>query len=153
MTTLMTPPATTAAIETTWARACHTSRSSLRWMALMGRSRARSRGSPGELLDAGAPHVAPLLGDAAAGHAENAVGHGGDRHVVGDHGRGRAQLTVHLVDRLQHQPPGLDVERAGGLVAEEHVGPLRDGAGDGHPLLLAAGELCGEVVEAVPEPH
>jgi hypothetical protein len=45
------------------------------------------------------------------------------------------------------------VEGAGGLVAEEHVGPLGDGAGDGHALLLAAGELRGEVVGGAAEPH
>ena len=43
------------------------------------------------------------------------------------------------------------VEVAGGLVAEQQIGVGDDGAGDGDALLLAAGELAGEVVEAVAE--
>ena len=45
------------------------------------------------------------------------------------------------------------VERARGFVAEEKAGILGDGAGDGDALLLAAGELGGEVVHPVLEPH
>ena len=51
----------------------------------------------------------------------------------------------------QHQLAGLVVERAGGLVAQQHLGPLGDGAGDGDALLLAAGELRRKVVEALAE--
>ena len=47
--------------------------------------------------------------------------------------------------------PVLEVERAGRLVAEEHVGPLGDGARDGDALLLAARELRREVIEPIAE--
>ena len=46
---------------------------------------------------------------------------------------------------------GRDVERAGRLVAEQHVGPLGDGARDGHALLFAAGELRGKMIEPLAE--
>ena len=46
---------------------------------------------------------------------------------------------------------GLEVERAGRLVAQQDVRPLGDGARDGDALLLAAGQLRREVVQAVAE--
>ena len=42
---------------------------------------------------------------------------------------------------------GLDVERAGRLVAQQHVGPLGDRARDGDALLLAAGQLRRKVIQ------
>ena len=50
-------------------------------------------------------------------------------------------------DHLEHAHAGAEVERAGGLVAQQDVRPLGDGARDGHALLLAAGELRRKVVE------
>ena len=61
-------------------------------------------------------------------------------------GRG-AELTVDRRERIEHDDARGDVERAGRLVAQQHVGPLGDGARDGHALLLAAGELRREVIE------
>ena len=55
-----------------------------------------------------------------------------------DHHRGGAELGVDLRDHFQHQLAGLVVERAGRLVAQQGVGTLDDGAGDGDALLLAA---------------
>ncbi len=52
-------------------------------------------------------------------------------------------------DDLEHDLAGRIVERAGRLVAEQHVGTLGDRAGDRDALLLAAGELRREVVEAL----
>ena len=54
--------------------------------------------------------------------------------------------------RSQHLVAGARVEVAGGLVGEEHGGPGDERAGDGHALLLAAGELGGLVRQAVAEP-
>jgi hypothetical protein len=58
---------------------------------------------------------------------------------VGDHDGGGAQLEVDPRDDLQHQLAGGVVEGAGRLVAQQQLGPLDDGAGDRHALLLAAG--------------
>ena len=61
-----------------------------------------------------------------------------------------SRLTCSM--RLEHQDAGVAVERAGGLVAQQHVRALGDGARDGDALLLAARELGREVVDAVAEP-
>jgi hypothetical protein len=39
------------------------------------------------------------------------------------------------------------------VVAQQHVRPLGDGPRDGDALLLTAGELGGEMVEPMAEPH
>jgi hypothetical protein len=52
---------------------------------------------------------------------------------------------------LSTSRPVCRVERAGGLVAEQHVRALGDGARDGDALLLAAGELRREVVQPLAE--
>ena len=72
---------------------------------------------------------------------DDAVGHVGEDGVVGDEDGERAEFAVHGLDGLEDGDAGLHVERACRLVAEQHLGPLRDGAGDGHALLLAAGHL------------
>ena len=43
------------------------------------------------------------------------------------------QLQLHVLAQLQ-------VQSAQGLVQQQHLGPVHQGPGDGHPLLLAAGE-------------
>ena len=69
--------------------------------------------------------------------------------VVRDHRRRGAELAVDALEHLEHELAGLEVERAGRLVAEQHVGPLGDRARDRDALLLAARELRGEVVDAI----
>ncbi len=49
--------------------------------------------------------------------------------------------------------PGAGVQCAGGLVGQDHRGVPRQGPGDGHPLLLAAGELAGQVLPLVRQAH
>jgi len=72
-----------------------------------------------------------------------------DRHVVGDDQRGGAELLVHLRQRFQHQHAGFGIERTGRFVAQQHLRPLGNGAGDCHSLLLAAGELGGKMIHAL----
>ena len=60
---------------------------------------------------------------------------------MGDDHQGDAQLPVQLPQQLQDGPGGLGVQGRGGLVAEQHPGLAGQGPGDGHPLLLPAGEL------------
>jgi hypothetical protein len=64
---------------------------------------------------------------------------------------------VHVVSREHHGvtlgrdrpqqvpevPAGLWVQCPGRLVQEQHIGPVHQGAGDGEPLCLPAGELLG----------
>ena len=65
---------------------------------------------------------------------------------------GGAELAVDPRQRLEHADAGAAVERAGRLVAQQHVGALGDGARDGDALLLAAGQLGGKVIHAGAEP-
>jgi hypothetical protein len=55
--------------------------------------------------------------------------------------------------RLEDETPRVHVQRAGGLVAQHHVGALGHRARDGDALLLAPRELGREVVHPVAEPH
>jgi len=71
------------------------------------------------------------------------VGVGGGDGVVGDHDDGRAEPVHGVAEQREDLGGGGGVEGAGGLVAEDHVGAGDEGAGDGDPLLLAAGELGG----------
>ncbi len=88
-----------------------------------------------------------FLDDAAEVHDQNAVGYlANQREVVGDQqvGDARRLLNVaHQVDDL-----GLDrhVERGHRLVGDDHLGVECEGARDGDPLALAAGELRGVAV-------
>lgn len=91
------------------------------------------------------------VGDVAVAHVDDAVGHAGDVCVVGDDGGGGAELAVDAIDGFEDKDARFGIEGAGGFVAEQDGGTFGDGAGDGDPLLLAAGELGREVVAAVGE--
>ncbi len=56
-----------------------------------------------------------------------------------------------VAEHLEDAPAGRAVEVAGGLVGEEQRRPGREGAGERHPLLLAARELRRVVVAALGE--
>ena len=60
---------------------------------------------------------------------------------------------MEAVENFQHLPAGLGVQGAGGLVGHDDGGPGGDGPGDGHPLLLAAGHLRGDVSGPVGHIH
>ena len=59
----------------------------------------------------------------------------------GHHDDGAAGVDV--AEQLEHPAGGALVEVAGGLVGQEDRGIVHQGAGDGDPLLLAAGKLAG----------
>ena len=69
-------------------------------------------------------------------------------HLVGDDDHRDAQIPVQLLEQGQDGLGGGGIQGGGGLVAEEHLGICGKGPGNGHPLLLAAGELGG--VRALP---
>ena len=60
---------------------------------------------------------------------------------------------VDVADQLEDLARRLGVERARGLVAEQNFGVRGEGAGDGHALLLSAGELRGIGLGLILEPH
>ena len=74
-------------------------------------------------------------------------------HLVCDDDDGDAKLFVDVADQLEDLARRLGVERARGLVAEQNFGVRGEGAGDGHALLLSAGELRGIGLGLILEPH
>ena len=53
-------------------------------------------------------------------------------------------LAVELAEELHDLVAGLRVEVAGGLVGQDQLRVVDQRAGDGHALLLAAGQLVGQ---------
>ena len=68
--------------------------------------------------------------------------------VVRDEDNGEA-LLVESDHQVGDSVAVVVIEVAGGLVGEENVRLFNEGAGQCHPLLFAAGEIGGAVIEAV----
>ena len=95
----------------------------------------------------------PALDHDAVVHEYQGVPHlAGEAHLVGDHDHGHAvgSQAPHHVEHVPHQ---LGVEGRGGLVEEHELGRHGQGPGDGHPLLLAAGQLVGVRGHLVGQSH
>ena len=73
----------------------------------------------------------------------------GGLRVMGDHHDGLAVLAVERLQQAQDLLGRLPVQVAGGLVADQQGRVGDDGAGDGHALLLAAGQFVRAVLRAV----
>ena len=69
------------------------------------------------------------------------VGHHDDQPVVGD-----------LLQHGHDLHAGLGIQSAGGLVGEQDLRVVDQGAGDRHPLHLPARELVGPFVDMVGQP-
>ena len=93
-----------------------------------------------------------LVDDVAVGEEDDPVGVGRRHGVVGDHHDRLAELPHGLAHEGEDLGAGAAVEVAGGLVGEDDLRAAGEGAGHGHALLLATGELAGPVLEAVAEP-
>ena len=70
---------------------------------------------------------------------EATLAEGGDAVVVSDDDEAVATPGVELEQQVDDLVAGGVVEVAGGFVSEEKRGVVAQGAGDGDPLLLAAG--------------
>ena len=82
-------------------------------------------------------HLAAVQnGDAGADLLDNA-------HLMGDDDHRDPQLLVQLLQKREDGIGGGGVQSGGGLIAEKHLRVRSQRPGDGHPLLLAAGELGG----------
>ena len=75
----------------------------------------------------------------------------GQLRVVGDHDD--EAVFGHFLQQLHDLDAGLAVQCAGGLVGQQDVRVVDEGAGDGHPLHLAAGHLGGVLVQLVAQTH
>ena len=73
--------------------------------------------------------------------------------VVGDIHRGNAHLLLDVFDGVAHLHTQLGVQVGQGFVHQQHLGMDDDGPGQGHALLLAAGELGGHAVFQVTDLH
>ena len=73
--------------------------------------------------------------------------------VVGDEHGGVAGLAVQLAQPAAQVLAHLGVERAERLVEQQHARLDRQGAGQGHALALAAGQLVGEALVEAAELH
>ena len=89
----------------------------------------------------------PHLEQAAQVHHADAIGQR-ERFflVVRDQHGGDLQLALHLANGAAKLFANLRVQRAEGLVEQQHFGLVREGASDGHALLLAAGELGRQTI-------
>ena len=97
-------------------------------------------------------HIA-LLDDPAAvddGHAVADLAN--DRHLVRNDHHGDAQPAIDVLKQREYRLRGHRVERAGGLVAQKHLGIGGQRPGNGHALLLAAGQLRRIGVRLVGQP-
>ena len=74
-------------------------------------------------------------------HDDDGVAHGeGLLLIMGDIDKGDTHLLLDLLEFDLHVLAELEVQRAQRLVQKKDLRPVHDGPGDGHPLLLAAGE-------------
>jgi hypothetical protein len=96
-------------------------------------------------------HIGPahIPGDAGIAQGNGARAAFGDTGIVGDDEDGGAEALVEVAYEGQDLGAGMGVQVAGGLIGEEDGRGKGEGAGDGDALALAAGELVGEVIEAV----
>ena len=70
---------------------------------------------------------------------------------MGDHDD--EAVLGYFLQKLHHLQAGLAVQRAGGLVRQQDIRVVDEGAGDGHALHLAAGHLGGALVHLVTQAH
>lgn len=70
---------------------------------------------------------------------------------MGDHDNGGAHLLVHALQGAQQHLAGVAVQSPGGLIGQDELGVVYHGPGAGAPLLLAAGDLIGELGQDVPD--
>ena len=95
-----------------------------------------------------------LLHHASAVHHCDAVADA-FHHVklVGDDHDGHAKLLVHAFQHVEHRFCGFEIERAGGLVAQEDARVGGQCACDGHALLLSAAQRLGVRVALLLQVH
>src|SRR5215467_3194760 len=93
----------------------------------------------------------PFVEDLASVHEQDAIaGVTCERHLVRHHDHGHPLLAqvAHDTQDAAHQ---LGVEGRGRLIEEHQLWLEREGTGDGHPLLLAPGQLARSGVDLVAE--
>ena len=84
----------------------------------------------------------PVVDDLAVAH-DRQVGADvlDDLHLVGDEHDGQAEPCIEVLEQGEDRPGGARVERAGRLVAQQHLRVADQRTRDGDALLLATGKL------------
>ncbi|MNH32131.1 hypothetical protein D3C79_925510 [compost metagenome] len=62
-------------------------------------------------------------------------------HFMGDQQNGQAETAIDVFQQFQNRTGGCRIQRAGGLVTQQHFGLACQRAGNRHTLLLAAGQI------------
>ena len=88
----------------------------------------------------------------AVADVENAFCLTGEVRSVGHHHNGSA-LMVQVFQQRHYLLAGFTVQVAGGLIGQDDGRIVRLRPCNRHALLLAAGELVGEVVQAISQPY
>jgi hypothetical protein len=87
--------------------------------------------SPGKFARTSAHGWFKDLDDLAASHAYHAVRHIGNGRIVRDQRHGGIKFAVDVFDDVEDEDARGEIQRTRGLVAQQYVGTLRDGASDG----------------------
>ena len=69
------------------------------------------------------------------------------------HDNGQSPFPDQILEHADHAQTHLGIQLRRRLVGKQHLRRVGDGAGDGHALLLAAGELMGPVGHALAQSH
>ena len=73
--------------------------------------------------------------------------------VVGDQQNGEAGALPELQQEVLHRFADLEIQSPEGFIQQQDAGVGGQGAGDGHPLLHAAGQFTGQLVGGFAEAH
>ncbi len=80
------------------------------------------------------------------------VGKATDAGIVRDDDQ-RVPLGMQPPENIQHNFLVGRVKVAGRLISQNNLGLVDERTGNAHPLLLAAGELRGQMIEPLAQPH
>jgi len=90
-------------------------------------------------------------GDGSVFDVDDAVAKTGNGGVVSNNHDSGAVIAADVREQREDLDAGFGIKGAGGLIAQEKGRVLAEGSGDGNALLLAAGELGGEIGKPVRE--
>lgn len=100
-------------------------------------------------LDRGCHHGDLFLDEEAFGQAQGPVHARREIQIVGCEDGGDPFLAHEPQQLIEHLVGGVRIQIAGRFVREQNLGLVRDGAGNGDTLLLAAGQLSRAMVPAI----
>lgn len=94
----------------------------------------------------------PILTDTSFPNLNQPFRTRGKGAVVGDQKNGDTRL-IHLLEDSENGLAGLQIQGGRGFIGQDQRGITDHGPRNGHPLPLATGQLIGEPVGVVGQPH